>query len=46
MLRIYKLTELDPELRLLTAQYLRRAIHEDQRIAPSDMKAIVLVIGQ
>ncbi|MGB8506960.1 MAG: hypothetical protein WCD76_01015 [Pyrinomonadaceae bacterium] len=46
LLRIYQMPDVDPELRLLTAQYLRRAIREDQRIAPSDAKAIVSVIGQ
>jgi hypothetical protein len=46
LLRIYKQTELEQDLRQLTAQYLRDALREDQRIAPEDAKAIISVVGQ
>ncbi|HZB46638.1 MAG TPA: hypothetical protein VE360_15390 [Pyrinomonadaceae bacterium] len=46
LLRIYQLPDLDPGTRLLTAEFLRRAVQEEQRIAPADAKAIASVIGQ
>jgi hypothetical protein len=46
LLRIYRAPDLDAGLRLLTAEYLRQAMREDQRIAPADARAIVSVIGQ
>ena len=46
LLRIYQLPDLDPQTRLLTAEFLRRAVQEEQRIAPADAKAIASVIGQ
>jgi hypothetical protein len=46
LLRIYRTTELDPDLRRLTAEYLRNALREDQRIAPEDAKAIIATVGQ
>ncbi len=46
LLRIYESPQLEPELKQLTAQYLRRAIIEDQRITPSDAKTIISAIGQ
>ncbi len=46
LLRIYQSPDLDPNLRLLCADYLRRALHEEQRIAPSDARVIVSVVGQ
>jgi hypothetical protein len=46
LLRIYKQPELEQDLRQLTAQYLRDALREDQRIAPDDAKAIISVVGQ
>ena len=46
LLRIYRTPELEPELRLMTAQYLRDAVREEQRIAPADARVIVSVIGQ
>lgn len=46
LLRIYQLPDLDASTRLLTADFLRRAVQEEQRIAPADAKAIASVIGQ
>jgi hypothetical protein len=46
LLRIYQSPELPQPLRLLSADYLRRALQEEQRIAPSDARVIVSVIGQ
>ncbi len=46
LLRIYRAPELEPEMRLLTAQFLRDAVREEQRIAPADARIIVSVIGQ
>jgi hypothetical protein len=46
LLRIYRSPELDPELRRLTAEYLRNALREEQRIAPEDARAILAAIGQ
>ncbi len=40
LLHIYNSPGLAPELRLLTAEYLRSALREEQRIAPDDAKAI------
>lgn len=45
LLRIYKSPELEGSLRRLTADYLRNALREDQRIAPEDAKAIIAVVG-
>jgi hypothetical protein len=46
LLRIYRLPELAPELRSLTAEYLRNALREEQRIAPEDARAILAAVGQ
>jgi hypothetical protein len=46
LLRIYRSPELDPELRRLTAEHLRNALREDQRITPEDARAILSVVGQ
>ncbi|MDT7779832.1 MAG: hypothetical protein QOC99_2344 [Acidobacteriota bacterium] len=46
LLRIYQSPELDPDLRRLTAEYLRNALREDQRIAPEDARAIIATVGQ
>ena len=46
LLRIYQLPELDVSIRLMTAEFLRKAVQEEQRIAPSDAKTIASVIGQ
>jgi len=46
LLRIYQSPTLEPELRLLTAEYLRNALREDQRIAPEDARAILATFGQ
>jgi hypothetical protein len=46
LLRIYRLPELDPELRRMTAEYLRNALREEQRIAPEDARAILAAVGQ
>jgi hypothetical protein len=46
LLRIYQTPELDPALRALTADYLRTALREEQRIAPGDAKAILATFGR
>jgi hypothetical protein len=46
LLRIYQLPQLDASFRHLSAEFLRKAVQEEQRIAPSDAKAIASVIGQ
>jgi hypothetical protein len=46
LLRIYRDPQLDARWREMTADYLRKAVREDQRIAPADAKAIISVIGQ
>lgn len=46
LLSIYRSPALDPELRETTAQYLRDALRQDQRIAPADAKTIISVVGQ
>ncbi|MDQ5835620.1 MAG: hypothetical protein M3379_02460 [Acidobacteriota bacterium] len=46
LLSIYRSPALDPDLRQTTAQYLRDALRQDQRIAPADAKAINSVVGQ
>jgi hypothetical protein len=46
LLRIYQSAELTPELRLLCGEYLRKALQEEQRIAPSDARVIVSVVGR
>ena len=44
--RIYQSPDLDPELRTRTAEHLRNALREDQRIAPEDARAILAAVGQ
>jgi hypothetical protein len=46
LLRIYQSPGVEAELRLLTAEYLRNALREEQRIAPEDARAILAAIGQ
>ena len=46
LLRIYQVQELDPGLRQETAEYLRRAVKEERRVAPQDARTIISVIGQ
>jgi hypothetical protein len=46
LLRLYQSPGLEPELRTLTAEYLRNALREEQRIAPGDAKAILATFGQ
>ena len=46
LLRIYQSPGVEPELRLLTAQYLRDALREEQRITPEDARAIIAAVGQ
>jgi hypothetical protein len=46
LLRLYRTPGLDPELRTLTAEYLRNALREEQRIAREDAKAIHAAVGQ
>ncbi|HEY0172943.1 MAG TPA: hypothetical protein VGB98_18130 [Pyrinomonadaceae bacterium] len=46
LLGIYRSPELAPELRTLTAEYLRNALREEQRIAPGDARAILATFGQ
>jgi hypothetical protein len=46
LLRIYQSPGVEPELRLLTAEYLRNALREEQRITPEDARAILAVVGK
>jgi hypothetical protein len=46
LLRIYRDAKLDAKWRTLSAEYLRLAVKQEQRIAPSDAKVILSVIGQ
>lgn len=46
LLRIYKSPDVAQDFRQLSADYLRRAMREEQRINPADAKAVVSVIGQ
>ncbi|MDT5271533.1 MAG: hypothetical protein QOH49_3719 [Acidobacteriota bacterium] len=46
LLRIYQSPGVEPELRRLTAEYLRNALLEEQRITPEDARAIIAAIGQ
>ncbi|HEY0079761.1 MAG TPA: hypothetical protein VGB73_14195 [Pyrinomonadaceae bacterium] len=46
LLRIYRIPDLDPRLRMLSAELLRTAVREEQRIAPADAKAINSAVGQ
>jgi hypothetical protein len=46
LLRIYRDAKLDAKWRAQSAEYLRLAVKQEQRIAPSDAKAILSVIGQ
>jgi hypothetical protein len=46
LLRVYRSPELASDLRDLTAEYLRNALREDQRIAPDDAKAIIAAVGR
>ena len=46
LLRIYQTPGVEPELRLLTARYLRDALREEQRIAPEDARVILATVGQ
>ncbi len=46
LLRIYRDTSIDARWRELCAQYLRRAVREEQRIAPSDARTILTLVGQ
>lgn len=46
LLRIYQSPGVDSDLRLLTAEYLRNALREEQRITPEDARAIIAAIGQ
>ncbi len=46
LLRIYRDAKLDAKWRALSAEYLRLAVKQEQRIAPSDAKTILSVIGQ
>jgi hypothetical protein len=46
LLRIHLLDGLPPALRELSAQYLRDAVREEQRIAPGDARAIHAALGQ
>jgi hypothetical protein len=45
LLRIYRDAGLDARWRSLSAEYLRLAVKQEQRIAPSDAKVILSVIG-
>jgi hypothetical protein len=46
LLRIYRDATLDAKWRALSEEYLRLAVKQEQRIAPSDAKVILSVIGQ
>jgi hypothetical protein len=46
LLGIYQSPGVEPELRLLTAEYLRNALREEQRIAPEDARAIIAAVGK
>ena len=46
LLRIYQSPEIDPAMRLLSANYLRMAMREEQRIKAADAKVIAASIGQ
>jgi hypothetical protein len=46
LLRIYRDAKLDARWRTQSAEYLRLAVRQEQRIAPADAKAILSVIGQ
>ena len=46
LLRIYQTPGVEAELRLLTAEYLRNALREEQRITPEDARAIIAAIGR
>ena len=46
LLRIYQTPGVDQQLRVLTADYLRMAVREEQRMKPADARVIVSVIGQ
>jgi hypothetical protein len=46
LLRIYRDPQLDARWREMTAEYLRRAVREEQRISHADAKAILSMVGQ
>jgi hypothetical protein len=46
LLRIYRDAKLDARWRAMSAEYLRLAVKQEQRIAPADAKVILSVIGQ
>jgi hypothetical protein len=46
LLSIYRNQQTDARWRVQSAEYLRLALREEQRIAPSDVKAILSVTGQ
>lgn len=46
LLKIYRDEQFDAKWRPLIAEYLRRALHEEQRIAREDAKVIQSMIGQ
>ncbi len=45
LLRIYREQPVDSRWRALSAEYLRKAVREDQRIAPSDARTILSMVG-
>jgi hypothetical protein len=46
LLRIYRNQQTEARWREMSAEYLRLAVREEQRIAPSDAKAIMSVTSQ
>lgn len=46
LLALYRSDVPDPTIKDLTADYLRRAVREDQRISRADLRAIASVVGQ
>jgi hypothetical protein len=46
LLHLYQDQRVEAEWRALSAEYLRLAVHEEQRIAPADAKIILTVVEQ
>ena len=46
LLRVYQAPNVDAQLRALSLEYLRKALGEDQRVAPDDARAVAALGGQ
>ncbi|MEO6392562.1 MAG: hypothetical protein ABIP75_11965, partial [Pyrinomonadaceae bacterium] len=46
LLAVYRTDVKDPVIKDITANYLRQAVREDQRISRADARAIINVVGQ